>query len=342
MGEQNMIRLEHVAKSFSGKGSSIHAVKDVSLEIEAGDIYGIVGFSGAGKSTLVRCINMLERPDAGTVTVDGVILNDLKGKKLNAERKKIGMIFQQFNLYATRNVTDNIAFPLYYTGISRVKARQKAAELLAYVEMTDKADAYPSQLSGGQKQRVAIARALATDPKILLCDEATSALDPITTSSILRLLKKLNRETGITIVVITHQMQVVKELCHHVAVMESGRVVETGNVFDIFAWPQKEVTRRFVDSAGGLLPEKQRISPEKGEIILALKFFGNSANDAVISQISRRFDVDLNILSGNIETIDDQPLGQMTVRFSGNRDELDAVLDYLKEIQIEAEVIGDE
>lgn len=342
MSERMMIRLEHVAKTYPGKGSGIHAVKDVSLEIEAGDIYGIVGFSGAGKSTLVRCINMLERPDAGTVTVDGIVLNDMKGKKLNAERKKIGMIFQQFNLYASRTVTDNIAFPLYYTGVSRAKAREKAAELLAYVEMTDKADAYPSQLSGGQKQRVAIARALATDPKILLCDEATSALDPITTSSILRLLKKLNRETGITIVVITHQMQVVKELCHHVAVMESGMVVETGNVFDIFAWPQKEVTRHFVDSAGGLLPEKQKISPEKGKIILTLKFFGNSANDAVISQISRRFNVDLNILSGNIETIDDQPFGRMTVRFSGSRDELKAVLNYLKEIQIEAEVIGDE
>ena len=337
-----MIRLEHLAKTFPGKENKVHAVKDVSLEIRAGDIYGIVGFSGAGKSTLVRCINMLERPDSGTVTVDGIRLNDLKGKRLNAERKKIGMIFQQFNLYASRTVIDNIAFPLYYTGISRADARRKARELLAYVEMTDKADAYPSQLSGGQKQRVAIARALATDPKILLCDEATSALDPITTSSILRLLKKLNRETGITIVVITHQMQVVKELCHHVAVMENGEVVETGNVFDIFAWPQKEVTRRFVDSAGGLLPEKQKAVPEKGETVLSLKFFGNSANDAVVSQISRRFNVDLNILSGNIETIDDQPLGQLTVRFSGSREKLEAALEYLKEIKIEAEVIGDE
>lgn len=342
MSERIMIRLEHVVKTFPGKGDSVHAVKDVSLEIPAGDIYGIVGFSGAGKSTLVRCMNMLEKPDSGTVTVDGMQLNSLKGKQLNAERKKIGMIFQQFNLYATRTVIDNIAFPLYYTGISRAKARQKARDLLDYVGMKDKAGAYPSQLSGGQKQRVAIARALATDPKVLLCDEATSALDPITTSSILRLLKKLNRETGITIVVITHQMQVVKELCHHVAVMENGEVVETGKVFDIFAWPEKDVTRRFVDSAGGLLPEKQKITPGKEEIILALKFFGTSANDAVVSQISRRFNVDLNILSGNIETIDDQPLGQLTVRFSGNREDLEAVLDYLKEIRIEAEVIGDE
>ena len=223
-----MITLEHIVKSFSGRDAAVHAVRDVSLTIERGSIYGIVGFSGAGKSTLVRCINLLERPTSGRVFVDGTELTALHGRALNEQRKKIGMIFQQFNLFATRTVFENVAFPLRYTGLSGQQIREKVTALLRYVDLGEKANAYPSQRSGGQKQRVSISRALASDPKVLLCDEATSALDPQTTASILKLLRRLNEETGITIVIITHQMQVVKDICQRVAVMEQGRVAEEG------------------------------------------------------------------------------------------------------------------
>ena len=334
-----MIRLDQVTKSFPGTKGDIHAVRGVSLGIPEGDIYGIVGFSGAGKSTLVRCMNLLEKPTSGTVTVDGVELTKLSGAQVSRERKKIGMIFQQFNLFATRTVFENVAFPLRGSGMKREAIREKVLSLLDYVELRDKEKAYPSQLSGGQKQRVAIARALATDPKVLLCDEATSALDPITTSSILSLLKKLNRETGITMVIITHQMQVVKELCRHVAVMEKGSVVEKGDVFQIFAWPREEVTRRFVDSAGGLLKEENARKARPGETIFRLKFYGESANEAVISQLSRKWGLDLNILSGSIETIDDRPLGRMTLSAFGTDEQIRAVREYLKEIRVDMEVI---
>ena len=233
-----MIQLEHLSKTFPGK-DSVHALRDVSLTVRKGEIYGVIGYSGAGKSTLIRCINLLERPDEGTVRVDGVELTALGAWALNRERRKIGMIFQQFNLFATRTVLDNVAYPLRFSGMSRRDIREKAESLLRYVELGDKRDAYPSQLSGGQKQRVAIARALACDPKVLLCDEATSALDPQTTASILQLIQRLNREMGITVVMITHQMQVVKEACHRVAVMENGRVVEEGDVFSIFTHSRK-------------------------------------------------------------------------------------------------------
>ena len=246
-----MIQLEHLSKTFPGK-DSVHALRDVSLTVRKGEIYGVIGYSGAGKSTLIRCINLLERPDEGTVRVDGVELTALGACALNRERRKIGMIFQQFNLFATRTALDNVAYPLRFSGMSRRDIREKAESLLRYVELEDKRDAYPSQLSGGQKQRVAIARALACDPKVLLCDEATSALDPQTTASILQLIQRLNREMGITVVMITHQMQVVKEACHRVAVMENGRVVEEGDVFSIFAHPQQEITRSFVDSTTNL------------------------------------------------------------------------------------------
>ena len=334
------IVLDHIVKTFPGSSDPVHAVRDVSLTIPQGEIFGIVGFSGAGKSTLVRCINLLERPTSGHVFIDGTDLTTLSDRELKRERRKIGMIFQQFNLFATRTVFENVAFPLKHTGLSRGQIREKVTSLLAYVELEDKASAYPSQLSGGQKQRVAIARALATDPAILLCDEATSALDPITTSSILRLLKKLNHETGITVVVITHQMQVVKELCHRVAVMEHGTVVEEGDVFDIFARPGQAVTRSFVDSAGGETPESQLPACAENEKLLRLKFFGDSAREAVISQISRRFQVDIVILSGSIETIDGRPLGQLNVKVAADEKKLRPILEYLRELKVEAEVMG--
>ena len=334
------IILDHIVKTFPDRDSPVHAVQDVSLRIGEGEIYGIVGFSGAGKSTLVRCINLLERPTSGRVLIDKVELTALRPQALKAERRKIGMIFQQFNLFATRTVFENVAFPLKHTGFHKTQIAEKVSALLKFVELENKASAYPSQLSGGQKQRVAIARALATDPKILLCDEATSALDPITTSSILKLLKKLNQETGITIVVITHQMQVVKELCHKVAVMEHGKVVEEGDVFDIFAWPKHPVTRNFVASAGNAEEEAAAAPADLNDRYLRLKYIGDSANDAVISQISRRFDADISILSGSIETIDGKSLGQLNVRVNADAGRLTAILDYLKDLRIEAEVIG--
>lgn len=238
-----MIKLKQVSKTFDTKSGNVHAVKDVNLEIQDGEIFGIIGFSGAGKSTLVRCINLLERPTQGRVLIDEVDLMDLDEKKLREVRKKIGMIFQHFNLMRSRTVYQNIEFPLKKTKLTKNEREEKIASLLELVGLTDKRDAYPSQLSGGQKQRVAIARALANDPKVLLCDEATSALDPQTTQSILKLLKKVNEEMGITIVLITHEMAVVKDICDRVAIMEEGTVVEAGNTVDVFSHPQVRITR---------------------------------------------------------------------------------------------------
>ena len=236
-----MIELKNVTKNFSAGNNTVHAVKDVSLVIDKGEIFGIIGFSGAGKSTLVRCINLLERPDTGNVIVDGNDLTALKARDLRMARKKIGMIFQHFNLMPSRTVAGNVEYSLFGGRLSKEAKRKKVRELLSLVDIADKENAYPSQLSGGQKQRVAIARALANDPKVLLCDEATSALDPQTTASILELLQDLNKKLGITIVVITHEMAVVKQICDRVAVMENGNVVEEGDVFSIFANPKHQI-----------------------------------------------------------------------------------------------------
>ena len=341
-----MIDLSHVSKTFQG-ANEVHAVNDVSLHINKGEIYGIVGFSGAGKSTLVRCINLLEKPTAGKVTVDGQELTSLKGRRLNQERKKIGMIFQQFNLFATRTVLDNVAFPLRYSGMSRKAIREKALALLRFVELEDKADAYPSQLSGGQKQRVAIARALASDPKVLLCDEATSALDPQTTTSILKLLKKLNAETGITIVVITHQMQVVKELCQRVAVMEAGKVVEEGEVYSVFANPRMPITQSFINTASNLSRVQEFLAENDsfnhlnpGEQIIRLKYLDTSAAEALVSTVSREYGVDMNIIFGNIEWIGNHLLGELIVIATGQTEKIPDAIEYLKSKNVDVEVLS--
>ena len=240
------IELKHISKTFEQGQSDVHAVKDVSLSIEKGDIFGIIGLSGAGKSTLVRCINYLEVPTEGQVLIDGTDLGTLSEKELRKKRSEIGMIFQHFNLLMQKNVLDNIAFPLQLSGMKKKNAREKARDYLKTVGLSDKENAYPAQLSGGQKQRVAIARALAGSPKILLCDEATSALDPQTTASILSLLKEINETMGLTIVIITHQMSVVKDICKHMAVMEGGRIVEQGPTEDIFKHPQTPVAKQFL------------------------------------------------------------------------------------------------
>ena len=345
-----MIVLENVSKVFkTAKNTQLNAVNNVSLKIEKGEIYGIIGFSGAGKSTLVRCINLLERPSEGKVYVDGVELTSLKAKELREKRKKMGMIFQQFNLFASRTVFKNVAYPLRYRGLSKDEIEKKVMSLLELVDIKDKAYVYPSQLSGGQKQRVAIARALANDPQILLCDEATSALDPQTTSSILKLLKKLNEELGLTIVVITHEMSVVKELCHRVAVMSKGVLIEEGNIFEVFSHPKNQITQDFIDTTSNvskiytLIEEKHNITELKpGECIVRLKYKKSSVGEALVSHISRKFNVDVNIIFGNVELIDDSLLGGLVVILhEKEKGGITNSIKLLQEQNVDVEVIKD-
>ena len=339
-----MITLTHVSKIFPGGESGVHAVQDVSLHIAPGEIFGIIGYSGAGKSTLVRCINLLERPTQGTVTVDGRELTSLSEKELRQERRKIGMIFQQFNLMTARTVAQNVAFPLKDSGLSKAETAAKVTQLLELVGLPDKAGSYPAQLSGGQKQRVAIARALASDPKVLLCDEATSALDPQTTASILRLIRDINRRTGITVVVITHEMAVVKEICHRVAVMEKGRVVETGDVFSLFSAPKEPVTRSFVSTTSNLSKAEEFIAEgaplvalSPGQVIARLTFARGNVGEAAISQLSRQFGVDANIIFANVDILEGTPLGGLVVIFSGER--VGEAIAWLSEKNVVVEVL---
>lgn len=343
-----MIQLKNLYKSYNTEEGKVEAVKDVTLSINKGDIYGIIGFSGAGKSTLVRCINLLEKPNKGQVIVDGKDLGNLSDKELREERKKIGMIFQHFNLMKSRTVFENIAYPLKRSGLSKEEIRGKVLSLLKLVELEDKEKAYPSQLSGGQKQRVGIARALANDPKVLLCDEATSALDPQTTKSILRLLKELNKKLDLTIVIITHEMQVVKEVCTRVAVMENGRVAEEGNIFKVFSEPKEDITKSFIESTSVLtninylIEDKSSVVEiREDEKILKLKYLENSTTEPIISIISREFNVDANIIFGNIEIIQDAPLGGLIVIIRGQEDKLRNVIKYLEKNNVEVEVIKD-
>ncbi len=341
-----MIELSHITKTFTTPTLEVHACKDVSLHIEDGAIYGIIGFSGAGKSTLVRCINLLERPTSGTVTVDGTELTALSEKELRQVRKKIGMIFQHFNLMRSRTVAQNIAYPLKGSGLSKEAIEKKVSELLELVDLAEKANAYPSQLSGGQKQRVAIARALANDPKVLLCDEATSALDPQTTKSILRLLKHVNEQLGITIVLITHEMAVIKEICHRVAVMENGVVVEEGNILDVFSSPKQQVTRDFIDSTSSITKIYELIESndpivqlEAGEQLAILNYTAGNTDKALISDVSRQFNIDSNIVFGNIEVIQNTPLGSLVVKFNGKEENVAKTIDYLRSHNVKVEVL---
>lgn len=343
-----MIKFQHVRKEFNSDGKKFLAVDDVSFDIQKGEVFGIIGFSGAGKSTLVRCINLLERPTSGQVFINGTEITELPMSKLRQKRKKIGMIFQQFNLFASRTVWDNIAFPLKGSGLSKEEKAEKVEKLLKLVELDSKADAYPSNLSGGQKQRVAIARALASDPEILLSDESTSALDPKTTKSILNLLKKVNRELGITIVVITHEMQVIKEICDRVAVMKDGKVVEIGEVFDIFANPQEQITREFVEHTSNLskiyelVEEKSDIvRVDQGQIVWRLRYLERNVSEALVSQLSRKFDLDINIIFGNIELIGENPIGGLVAIVRGTPEQIDGAIDYLHEKNVGVEVILD-
>ena len=343
-----MIELGHISKNFGSGHQQVHAVQDVSLSIRTGEIFGIIGFSGAGKSTLVRCINLLERPNAGTVTVDGKEITALSVKELRQTRKKIGMIFQHFNLMPSRTVAGNVAYPLRGSGLSKQETADKVQRLLELVGIGDKADAYPKQLSGGQKQRVAIARALANDPSVLLCDEATSALDPQTTKSILHLLKHLNETLGITVVLITHEMAVVKEICHRVAVMEHGRVVEQGDVFNVFADPKQEITKNFIHTTSNLQKIEELVaenSPvvqlQPGEVIVRLSYLQRNVSEPLISTVSRKFNISLNIIFADITIVQDAPIGGTVAIISGERQKITEAVEYLIEKNVGLEVIKD-
>lgn len=341
-----MIWLKDISKVYTSREQRVEALKNVNLHIEKGKVYGIIGFSGAGKSTLIRCINLLEKPTEGQVTVNGKELTSLTPRELRKTREKIGMIFQHFNLMKSRTVYQNIAYPLKRKKLEKSMEREKVMKLLELVGLTDKVNAYPSQLSGGQKQRVAIARALANEPEVLLCDEATSALDPQTTQSILRLLKEINEKLNLTIVIITHQMEVVKEICHRIAVMDSGKVVEEGDIIQIFSSPKAEITKEFVstvfhyDKIYEFLGQKEFVDViTEGEAILKISFIGEKTGQAFISKISRKYNVDASILFGNIEIVQDVPIGNLIVKFSGSKEGIVKSIAYLEENNIHAEVI---
>ena len=341
-----MIRLENISKDFVVDGKTVHAVKDVTIEIDKGQIFGIIGFSGAGKSTLVRCINLLERPTSGKVFLEDTELTALPYKKLREARQKIGMIFQSFNLMPSRTVYENIELPLKHNGYPKDKRKQRIEELLSLVELSDKGNNYPSQLSGGQKQRVAIARALAGEPKVLLCDEATSALDPKTTSQILALLKRLNQELKLTIVIITHQMSVVKDICDRAAVMEQGEVIEQGYVYDLFSNPKTKLTKSFMDTANNfgsffdILDEKGSLADvADGTHIYLLTYTGDAAGKALMSEIYKKFTVESNILYGNIDYIKGKPLGKLAVNLTGDKDKIEEAVEYIKNSGVQLEVL---
>ena len=335
--DMSSILIQNVSKTFQTKDGQVQALKNVSLSIDSGDIYGIIGMSGAGKSTLVRCMNFLEVPSEGKVLIDGKSLGDFSAKELRKEREKIGMIFQHFNLLMQKNVLENVCFPLYIQGKSKKEARERAMELLEIVGLADRAKAYPAQLSGGQKQRVAIARALASDPQILLCDEATSALDPQTTSSILELLQDINEKFGITIVIITHQMSVVREICTHVAIMLEGEVKEQGLVEEIFNHPKSQVAKELISRDNGSeVDSKKFTQPEiqSGEII-RIVFSENSAFEPVIANLVLTFHEPVNILKADTKNVGGVAKGEMILQFMSGSTHVPEMKAYLTERGLE-------
>lgn len=341
-----MIELKNVTKNFHQKNRVISALSDVSLKVPPGKIFGVIGTSGAGKSTLIRCVNLLERPTSGEIIVDGKSLIQLSNAELAIERRQIGMIFQHFNLLSSRTVFDNIAFPLELAGVAKSDIKTRVLELLQLVGLEEKANDYPANLSGGQKQRVAIARTLANNPKVLLCDEATSALDPATTRSILNLLKDINRRLNITILLITHQMEVVKSICDEVAVISHGKLIEQGSVGEIFADPKHELTKEFIASSLHLdIPRvyQERLQKEDGEglsPLLKLEMTGKSVNEPVISEVSRLFDTNFKIISAQMDQAGDVNFGVMLIELSGKRENYEAAIQYFISKHIKTEIIG--
>lgn len=327
-----MIELKNVYKTFTRKGITIDALKGIDLKVEKGDIFGVIGYSGAGKSTLIRLVNYLERPTKGQVMVAGHDLGTYNDKELRAAKKNIGMIFQHFNLLESKKVFDNVAIPLVLLKKNKNEIRQRVLELLEFVGLSDKAGSYPSELSGGQKQRVGIARALASNPSILLCDEATSALDPQTTHSILQLLKKINAEYNITVMIITHEMSVIQEICNKVAVMEEGRIIEQGSVLDVFGSPKHQATQNFVKTViqNSITPSVQKsIKTEPGSLIYKLNFVGERASEPILFEMIRSYDIKVNILFANTTEIQETTLGTVIIQFDGQTSEINNALSFL-------------
>lgn len=329
-----MIQVENLCKSFSTKSGTVEAARNISFSIEKGEIFGIIGLSGAGKSTLVRCLNLLERPTSGSVWVNGKNLTELSERKLRKERQNIGMIFQHFNLLMQRTALDNVCFPMEIVGISKKEARKKALEYLKIVGLEEKALSYPSQLSGGQKQRVAIARVLASDPEILLCDEATSALDPQTTKSILELIRKINKEYGITVVVITHEMSVVQEICNRVAVLERGVLVEFGTVEELFRSPKTEAARRLVFSG------RAQIQKMNGKRLVRVTFKDRSSFEPVIANLVLTYRTPVNILYADTKNIGGSAEGEMILQLPEIEETAEKMIEYLRETNMGVEELS--
>ena len=319
-----IIEIKHLSKIFGTGENQVAALQDVSLAVKPGEIFGIIGLSGAGKSTLVRCINLLEHPNEGAVLFHGEDLTHLKEKQLRMQRRKISMIFQSFNLLDQRNCLDNICFPLELAGVSKKDARKRAMELLETVGLPDKAYAYPVQLSGGQKQRIAIARALASDPEVLLCDEATSALDPKTTDQILQLLQKINRERGITVIIITHQMSVIEQICHRVAILDAGQVAEIGEVESVFSNPQSAAGRRLVS------PEMALPFTEEDGPIARIAFNGNASEEPIIASLALDLGIKVSIMGADTRNIDGKAFGTMLISLPTDPEQKQKVMQYLK------------
>ncbi|MBY6052352.1 MULTISPECIES: methionine ABC transporter ATP-binding protein [Cytobacillus] len=339
-----MISIKDVQKIFSSKNGQVKAVDDVNLEVKEGEIFGVIGYSGAGKSTLIRMLNGLELPTHGSVTVAGNEVSKIKGSKLRKARQEISMIFQHFNLLWSRTVRENIAFPLEIAGVSRQERLKRVDELIKLVGLEGREDAYPSQLSGGQKQRVGIARALANNPKVLLCDEATSALDPQTTDSILELLVDINERLGLTIVLITHEMHVIRKICHRVAVMEGGRIVEIGPVLDVFKNPKAVITKRFVQQVTEPEETKETIDHlvdlyPKGKVV-QLGFVGESAEQPLITNLIRHFQVTVNILQGKISQTQNGSYGTLFIHVDGEAEEVAKAIEFIHSQQVGVEVIS--
>lgn len=348
---ETMIQLDHIDITFEQKNRRIEAVKDVSIDIQKGDIYGIVGYSGAGKSTLVRVINLLQKPTAGRITIDKDLTFDqgkiqLSSQALREKRREIGMIFQHFNLMAQKTAKENVAFALRHSGLAKTDIDKKVEDLLELVGLADRANNYPSQLSGGQKQRVAIARALANDPKILISDEATSALDPKTTKQILSLLQDLNKKLDLTIVMITHEMQIIKDICNRVAVMQNGHLIEEGTVLEIFSNPKEALTQEFILTATGIDEALLKINQQdivqnlpQNALLVQLNYVGSSTDEPILNQIYRDFEVTANILYGNIEILDQTPVGEMILVLEGNQDNILAAEKALNAADVQVQIL---
>lgn len=336
----DMIEFKNISKHYQLKGQTIRALDQINLKIPAGSIFGIIGYSGAGKSTLIRLINLLERPDQGQVMINQTDFTALDARSLRQERTNIGMIFQHFNLLQTKTVAANIEMPLKLLGIHKAEREKRLNELLDFIDLKHKKDAFPDELSGGQKQRVGIARALANHPKILLCDEATSALDPQTTKSVLALLKKINQEQGITIVMVTHEMDVIETVCDYVAVMEQGQVIETGSTLDIFSQPKHPTTKNFIQTVlQQQLPVSilENLENQNRHSIYCLQFLGKSAQETVVQAVIKQFDISLNILFANMTEINGTVIGQMFIQLLGDPATIQQAIDFLQQSGVQVE-----